>query len=297
MQPVDRVLETILYVDDLDAATAFYQDILGLELYSRKEGLFAFFKLGEAMLLLFDPEGAARNESIPAHGAHGPGHACFAMAEDQLDAWRDRLIERGVAVEQEVTWPNGHRSFYFRDPARQQPGTGDAQALGLCRNRSLTAPPVGAGRSLVYSCLTIAAAPGCRPSSNQATRHVDRAMEKKLPVLATVVAAIDLFRENISYGLKIVAPWFVALFILPYLFTGLGADQGLESGDGPQLWEVLITLAYFIGWGSIAVLWHWRILRDRSPEREGRDLRSAGLVLSAARHADRDHRRRPCRPC
>ncbi|MGI9420039.1 MAG: VOC family protein [Geminicoccaceae bacterium] len=117
MPPIDHILETILYVDDLEAAETFYREKLGLELYSRKDGLFAFFKLGDAMLLLFEPDAAAKNVSIPAHGAHGPGHVCFAMPENALDAWRDRLADHGVEIEQEVTWPNGCHSFYFRDPA------------------------------------------------------------------------------------------------------------------------------------------------------------------------------------
>lgn len=117
MQPVDRVLETVLYVDDLDAAEAFYQDVLGLERYSRKDGVFVFFRCGQGMLLLFNADAAAQNTSIPAHGAHGPGHVCFAMPEDELDGWKRRLASQGVEIEQEVTWPNGCRSFYFRDPA------------------------------------------------------------------------------------------------------------------------------------------------------------------------------------
>ncbi len=117
MRPIDRVLETILYVDDLNAAESFYRDILGLELCSRKDGLFAFFKLGDAMLLLFEPEAASTGRSVPAHGAQGPGHACFAMLEIDLDGWKQRLAAQGVEIEQDVTWPSGHRSFYFRDPA------------------------------------------------------------------------------------------------------------------------------------------------------------------------------------
>jgi catechol 2,3-dioxygenase-like lactoylglutathione lyase family enzyme len=117
MRPIDRVLETILYVDDLAAAEAFYQDVLGLELSSRKEGLFAFFRCGEGMLLLFEPEAASQGRSVPAHGAKGPGHACFAVPENELDAWKDLLAERDVRIEQEVDWPKGGRSFYFRDPA------------------------------------------------------------------------------------------------------------------------------------------------------------------------------------
>jgi catechol 2,3-dioxygenase-like lactoylglutathione lyase family enzyme len=114
---IDRVLETVLYVDDLDAAESFYGEVLGLTLDSRREGLFAFFRCGSAMLLLFEPDAAASGRIVPAHGAKGPGHVCFALPEDALAAWQARLIAAGVAIEQEVGWPRGGRSFYFRDPA------------------------------------------------------------------------------------------------------------------------------------------------------------------------------------
>ena len=117
MRSIDRVLETILYVDDLDAAERFYGDVLGLELDSRKDGLFVFFKCGAGMLLLFEPRAASAGRNVPAHGAQGPGHACFAVAERDLGYWQERLQAAGVAIEQEVDWPRGGRSFYFRDPA------------------------------------------------------------------------------------------------------------------------------------------------------------------------------------
>lgn len=117
MRPIDRVLETILYVDDLQAAERFYCDVLGLELDSRKDGLFVFFRCGGGMLLLFEPEAASTGRNVPAHGARGPGHACFAVAEADLDGWKARLAAAGVAIEQEMDWPRGGRSFYFRDPA------------------------------------------------------------------------------------------------------------------------------------------------------------------------------------
>jgi len=114
---LDRVLETVLYVDDLDAAEAFYGGVLGLERTSRKEGLFVFFRIGDAMLLLFEPEAARTGRSVPPHGARGPGHACFAVPEAELDAWQTHLEAAGVTIEQHQDWPRGGRSFYFRDPA------------------------------------------------------------------------------------------------------------------------------------------------------------------------------------
>ena len=117
MRPIDRVLETVLYARDLEAAEGFYRDVLGLEVDSRKEGLFVFFKCGDGMLLIFDPKRAASGRSVPPHGTTGPGHACLAVAEADLERWRARLAAAGVVIEQEMDWPRGGRSFYFRDPA------------------------------------------------------------------------------------------------------------------------------------------------------------------------------------
>ena len=114
---IDRVLETILYVDDLDAAARFYGEVLGLELDSRQPGLFVFFRCGPSMLLLFEPDASSSGRNVPAHGARGPGHACFAVAEAALNIWQQHLEAAGIAIEQVVAWPRGGRSFYFRDPA------------------------------------------------------------------------------------------------------------------------------------------------------------------------------------
>jgi catechol 2,3-dioxygenase-like lactoylglutathione lyase family enzyme len=114
---IDRVLETVLYVDDLAAAERFYGEVLGLEVDSRQAGVFVFFRCGAGMLLLFDPAAAARGRKVPPHGAKGAGHACFAVPEAALAAWQERLRAAGVAIEQEASWPRGGRSFYFRDPA------------------------------------------------------------------------------------------------------------------------------------------------------------------------------------
>lgn len=113
----DRVLETVLYVDDLAAAERFYGEVLGLKRDSAKPGLFCFFRLGEAMLLLFEPGAAAVGREVPRHGARGAGHVCFAVREAELPGWRRRLEAHGLTIEHEQAWPRGGRSFYFRDPA------------------------------------------------------------------------------------------------------------------------------------------------------------------------------------
>lgn len=115
---ISRVLETCLYVDDVDAAQDFYTRVLGLTLYSRAGERHAFFRCGDAMFLLFNPEGTETpNGMVPPHGARGAGHVAFAIAADETAEWRERLESQGVAIEAEVTWPGGGQSLYFRDPA------------------------------------------------------------------------------------------------------------------------------------------------------------------------------------
>ena len=117
MKP-SRILETVLYAKDLDAAEQFYRDVLGLEVISRVEGRGVSFQCGEAVLLLFDPERTRIPDAgVPPHGATGDGHMAFAINENEIDSWRRHLQQRGVAIETEVLWPQGGRSIYFRDPA------------------------------------------------------------------------------------------------------------------------------------------------------------------------------------
>jgi len=117
-----RILETALYVDDMDAAEAFYERVLGLEKLSRGGDRHLFFRAGSGVLLMFNPAETeippgADQLAVPAHGARGPGHLCFAATAAELKAWEERLAMAGVEIESHVTWPSGGRSIYFRDPA------------------------------------------------------------------------------------------------------------------------------------------------------------------------------------
>ncbi|MBE2213199.1 MAG: VOC family protein [Opitutaceae bacterium] len=117
---VTHVLETALYVDDLDRARDFYRDILGLHLHAELPGRHAFFHCGNSMVLLFNPAQTEKPEpvlSLPTHGSRGPGHIAWRVTPEEMDAWRAALPARGVAIKKEHTWPSGGRSLYFRDPA------------------------------------------------------------------------------------------------------------------------------------------------------------------------------------
>ena len=112
-----RILETSLYADDLDQAEAFYKSVLGLNLFAKEAGRHLFFKLGDQMLLIFNPAKTIEESEVASHGASGPGHIAFAVPLCELDQWRSRLQERGIQIEKDVAWPKGGRSLYFRDPA------------------------------------------------------------------------------------------------------------------------------------------------------------------------------------
>lgn len=121
--PPLTVLETALYVDDLEAATAFWRDVIGLSLIAEVPGRHAFFRIGGQVLLLFKadatltpPKPDARLP-VPPHGTSGPGHFCMAASSESIDIWRNHLEAKGIQIEADFIWPQGGRSIYFRDPA------------------------------------------------------------------------------------------------------------------------------------------------------------------------------------
>ena len=97
---------------------AFYADVLGLPVMSKQLPVFVFLRVShDSVLLIFDPDESAGSREVPSHGAKGPGHVAFSITHDDLQPWRDRLAVHNIDIEQEVTWPNGAQSIYFRDPA------------------------------------------------------------------------------------------------------------------------------------------------------------------------------------
>jgi catechol 2,3-dioxygenase-like lactoylglutathione lyase family enzyme len=122
MPVITRILETALYVDDLDAVAAFYRDILGLRVLDAGPRLVSL-DAGQATVLLLFRRGVTVSGLdtpmgwIPPHDGQGPVHLAFAIATEALGAWELRLQERGVGIESRVRWERGGQSIYFRDPA------------------------------------------------------------------------------------------------------------------------------------------------------------------------------------
>lgn len=123
--PLDGVLETALYVDDMERARAFYEGVLGLEPMFADARLTAYPVGGRSALLLFR-RGAATETAhlpggtIPPHDGAGPVHCALSVAAGALPDWERRLAAQGVAVEGRTEWrpsgPAASVSIYFRDP-------------------------------------------------------------------------------------------------------------------------------------------------------------------------------------
>jgi catechol 2,3-dioxygenase-like lactoylglutathione lyase family enzyme len=115
---IKAIIETAIYVDDLQATEAFYGTILGLPVIGKEPGRHVFFQVGEASVLLaFRAETTLKGDVLPPHGATGAGHFALGIDAQAFDAWRKLLEGHGVTIEKEVEWPKGGRSLYFRDPA------------------------------------------------------------------------------------------------------------------------------------------------------------------------------------
>ncbi|WP_274423527.1 VOC family protein [Chelativorans sp. YIM 93263] len=121
MQPA-AILEAALYVSDLEEAERFYGEVLGLEHISKVDGRHVFFRCGNAVLLLFNPDatevppGPDARLPVPPHGARGDGHLCFSASAEDIEMWKTRLQTHNIKIEADFEWPKGGRSIYFRDP-------------------------------------------------------------------------------------------------------------------------------------------------------------------------------------
>ncbi len=118
---VTHVLETALYVEDLDRSERFYSGLFGFERLLRDERMCALAVPGQQVLLLFKVGGSVDPSPspvgiIPPHDGRGTQHLCFAVPSADIDAWEAMLERADIAVESRLDYPQGATSVYFRDP-------------------------------------------------------------------------------------------------------------------------------------------------------------------------------------
>src|SRR6476619_5598086 len=116
MPQLNAVLETALYVEDLDRAVRFYADVMELKTLYQDSRMCAF-SVGEKRVLLIFPRGGALQTvhmpggTTPPHDGSGPLHVAFAIAKEQLAGWEARLAKHNIAIEGRTTWKRGGGSI------------------------------------------------------------------------------------------------------------------------------------------------------------------------------------------
>jgi catechol 2,3-dioxygenase-like lactoylglutathione lyase family enzyme len=115
------VLETSLYVEDLDRSIHFYRALFDFEALNADTRFCALNVLGHQVLLLFK-RGSSNlptqipGGTIPPHDGSGSLHLAFSVSASDLSEWERKLQEQRISIESRVHWPRGGQSIYFRDP-------------------------------------------------------------------------------------------------------------------------------------------------------------------------------------
>jgi catechol 2,3-dioxygenase-like lactoylglutathione lyase family enzyme len=121
---VTGILETALYVADLERSAAFYRDLFDFEILVR-DARFCALKVGDRQVLLLFVRGASRepipvgqnSDAIPPHDGNGHLHFAFSIPAESLEPWRTRLAEKGLPIASTIHWPHTRStSLYFHDP-------------------------------------------------------------------------------------------------------------------------------------------------------------------------------------
>jgi len=109
------ILETCLYVNDLEKARWFYSTLFGFEEISYVPGRHVFFRIGKSVLLFFHPGATKKERRLPPHWATGRQHVAFGVPSHFYETLKTRVSNAGISILHEEHWGNG-KSFYFHDP-------------------------------------------------------------------------------------------------------------------------------------------------------------------------------------
>jgi catechol 2,3-dioxygenase-like lactoylglutathione lyase family enzyme len=121
MPEISGILETGIYVADVERSSEFYRRVFGFEAMVQDER-FCALNVAEKHVLLLFRHGATLESLelpggvIPPHDGSGQLHFAFSIPTTALAAWEERLAAQGIPVESKVRWPRGGESIYFRDP-------------------------------------------------------------------------------------------------------------------------------------------------------------------------------------
>ena len=121
MPTVCHILETSLYVADLDRSEQFYSRVFGCRTKLGDDRMRALDIAAGQMLLLFGRGKSTKGDDtprghIPGHDGVGSLHVALAIDADAVEAWRQHLAEQKIDIISRIRPEQGGESLYFRDP-------------------------------------------------------------------------------------------------------------------------------------------------------------------------------------
>jgi catechol-2,3-dioxygenase len=121
MPALAGVIETAIYVGDMERASLFYENVFELQKMAGDDRFCAYSVAGRDVLLLFKRGGTTQPFAlpggiIPPHDGSGQNHFAFAIAKTDLAEWETHLEHHSIVIEGRVNWERGGTSLYFRDP-------------------------------------------------------------------------------------------------------------------------------------------------------------------------------------
>jgi catechol-2,3-dioxygenase len=121
MPALAGVIETAIYVEDIERASFFYESVFELQKMAGDDRFCAYNVAGRDVLLLFKRGATTQPLSlpggiIPPHDGSGQNHFAFAIASKDLSVWENQLEQHKIVIEGRVNWERGGSSLYFRDP-------------------------------------------------------------------------------------------------------------------------------------------------------------------------------------
>ena len=109
-----KIREPCVYLKNLEEVKSFMKLYQGFRqfLTSKQTHL---FRVGESVLLFFNPDDSKTKVSPPAHYGGGKQHFAFEKKEGYEKTKTE--IKTQAKIIDTVTWNDGVESFYFEDPA------------------------------------------------------------------------------------------------------------------------------------------------------------------------------------
>jgi catechol 2,3-dioxygenase-like lactoylglutathione lyase family enzyme len=111
---ISGIVESALYVTDVQRSIEFYQDVLGFKLISDFGPRGCAMHAGGNQVLLLFKKGASVEAEFP-HDGDGHLHVAFGVTVAELPRWEKWLDSHGISVGRK-SWEGGGQSLYFDDP-------------------------------------------------------------------------------------------------------------------------------------------------------------------------------------